>query len=311
MSKAAIVFGVANQRSLAWSCTLALLNQANFNHVVCVYQNDRYKATVERLVEDQNVLMKQKVSLQSYSTDDSQYSPKLISCLECDVLSEDDVRFLFTDRLPYLLDKTLKNKEASQDVRLDALVHSVAFAPTDAMKGHESLPLLHTTQDAFVTSHLTSAFSLLTVSKHALNLLRCRPPPENDDNTLTPSKRSPSITALTYIGSSQAVRNYNIMGPAKASLESMIRGLALELGPEPYSIRVNGVSSGPVNTLAARGIKGFVEMKQEASKKSCLNRNVTADEVGNVVAFLADGEQSSGITGQIVFCDSGFSSVAM
>jgi len=309
-NKVAIVFGLANQRSLAWYSTLALLNHADFTHVVCVYQNDRYKEAVERIVAVQNAHMKE-VSSQSNSIVNFQHCSKRISTLQCDVSYENEVQYLFTDRLPSLLEMDMNSRGNSHqhEMKLDALVHSVAFAPSDAMKGHDSLPLLHTSQDAFVTSHIVSAFSLLTVSKHALDLLSSSI--ERNESTSIQSKRSPSITALTYIGSSRAVRNYNIMGPAKASLESIIRGLALELGPEPYSIRVNGVSSGPVNTLAARGIKGFVDMKQEASKRSCLNRNVTADEVANVVAFLADGERSSGITGQIVFCDSGLSSVAI
>ena len=311
MSKAAIVFGVANQRSLAWSATLALLNQANFDHIIVTYQNDRHKAAVEKLVDDQNAYLKNCLSL-STSREEQQYSPKIISSLQCDVSLENDVKVLFTDRLPSLLCMQLRNKGIShqREIKLDALVHSVAFAPADAMKGDETLPLLNTSHDAFVTAHVISAYSLLAVSKYALNLLSCHTIDEEGKN-VHKQKRSPSITALSYIGSSRAVRNYNVMGPAKASLESIVRGLALELGPEPHSIRVNCVSSGPVNTLAARGIKGFVEMKQDAAKKSCLNRNVTSDEVASLVAFLADGERSSGITGQTVFCDSGFSSTAM
>jgi enoyl-[acyl-carrier protein] reductase I len=300
-SKVGIVFGVANQRSIAWSSALALMNYANFDHVIVTYQNDRNKASVEKLVQDQNYNWKKSPS------------PKSMTCLPCDVSVDDDVRLLFSERIPQSISSMqVENNWTCDhpDLVIDALVHSVAFAPADAMKGNDSLPFLNTSRDAFVLSHVISAYSLLTVSKYALNYL-CPNFLIGDSATSIQRKRSPSITAVSYIGSTRAVRNYNIMGPAKASLEAIIRGLALELGPEPYSIRVNGVSSGPINTLAARGIQGFVEMKQDAAKRSCLNRNATAAEVGSLVAFLADEDRSSGITGQILFCDSGFSSVAM
>ena len=111
---------------------------------------------------------------------------------------------------------------------------------------------------------------------------------------------------LSYLGAVRAVPHYNVMGPAKASLEALVRGLALELGP---TIRVNGVSAGPISTLAAKGIQGFDRMKEDVKDRSLLKRNITADEVGETVAFLASSS-SSGITGQILYVDGGYSAVA-
>jgi enoyl-[acyl-carrier protein] reductase I len=286
MQKAALVLGVANQRSIAWACVQSLLER-DFDHVFFTYQNERFKKTVDDMTGQLNAFNTKHGNLKS------------ISHYACDVSSEEEVRRLFQEQIPEYL-STSKDRK----IALDAIIHSIAYAPSDAMKGGPELSLLNTTREAFAISHQISAYSLVSVARHALPLLSSS---FIDNYNGVYHERYPSITALTYLGSSRAVKNYNVMGPAKASLEATVRGLALELSPPPHTIRVNAVSAGPVNTLAARGIKDFNEMRKEAETRSFLKRSVSSTEVGNTVAFLA-GPSASGITGQIIFCDGGYAS---
>jgi enoyl-[acyl-carrier protein] reductase I len=288
--RTALVVGVANKRSIAWSSALALL-KGEFNHVIVTYQNERFKQSIEGMISKQNDALKQEYSFQDVS--------KHISCLPCDLAHESEIQSLMDEVLPSLIQDRNQDLGIHSTIKLDALVHSIAFAPSRAMKSGD-FPLLHTTMEDFNIAHSISSHSLITMSKHALPLLSCT---DDDD----PTMRSPSITALTYLGSTRAVRNYNIMGPAKASLEACVRGLAMEISPPPHNIRVNAVSAGPVNTLAARGILNFNELRHEAEERSFLKRSVTAEEVGNMVEFVA-GRKASGVTGQVLFCDGGYSS---
>jgi len=130
---------------------------------------------------------------------------------------------------------------------------------------------------------------------------------DDDDDDESDANTSASITTLSYLGATRAVPNYNVMGPAKASLESAVRGLALELGPPPHQIRVNSVSAGPINTMAAKGIRGFTDMRTDSEERSMLRRNVTAEEVADAVVFLSG---AAGITGHTLYVDGGYSSVA-
>lgn len=287
MQRTALVIGVANQRSIAWSSALALL-RGEFDHVIVTYQNERFQKSIERMVSDQNDHSKKIATPGSI--------PKFMSSLPCDVSGNcSDLHSLFKERIPALL------HERGQELKLDAMIHSIAFAPAEAMKSKYDLPLLNTTKEAFEIAHDISAHSLLNLSKHALPLL------SRQEDVNYGASRSPSITCLTYLGSSRAVRNYNVMGPAKASLEACMRGLAMELSPPPHCVRVNAVSAGPINSLAARGIRNFNEMKNDAEEKSFLKRSVTGEEVGNMVEFVA-GSRASGVTGQVLFCDGGYSS---
>lgn len=305
MHKTALVVGVANKRSLAWSSALALL-RGDFDHVIVTYQNERFQKSVERMVSEQNDNLKKNCHPTK--------STKLVSCIPCDAsANEADLNALFQEIIPSILyDKSQEMKvrvptidNSSFAPKLDALVHSIAFAPAESMKSANDFPLLNTNRTDFEIAHSLSAHSLLNLSKHALPLLsRC----QGDNGELQSFRSQASITALTYLGSSRAVRNYNVMGPAKASLEACIRGLALEISPPPHCIRVNAVSAGPVNTLAGRGIRDFNKMKHEAENKSFLQRSVTGEEVGNMVEFLA-GSRASGVTGQVMFCDGGYSSL--
>jgi enoyl-[acyl-carrier protein] reductase I len=292
MQRTALVVGVATQRSIAWSSALALL-RGEFDHVIVTYQNERFQKSVERMVSDENDHLKTICKPAN--------TPKLISCLPCNVIEKEaDLHSLFDERIPSLLHERNQDICDSYIPKLDAMIHSIAFAPTSSMKSTNELPLLHTTHEDFDIAHSISAHSLLNLSKHALPLLTC----QGDDEDVS---RSPSITALTYLGSSRTVRNYNVMGPAKASLEACMRGLALEISPPPHCIRVNAVSAGPINSLAARGIRDFNEMRKEARENSFLKRSVTGEEVGNMVEFVA-GSRASGVTGQVLFCDGGYSS---
>lgn len=283
-NRCALVVGVANARSIAWASACSLLGR-DFD-VAVTYQNERFRKTVEDLVSRKND------SIVAASSADR---PRL-RCLPCDVSSEDDVQRLFTSDLPPLL----------RGSRLDALIHCAAYAPPDAMKEGT---LLGTSREAFDTSHGISAYSLISLARHGLPLLSASRTGDAPDRDEEPMSSSSSIVTLSYLGASRTVHNYNVMGPAKASLESIVRGLAAELGPDPHRVRVNAVSAGPVSTLAARGIRGFTDMRRDAAERSMLRRNVEACEVAEVVTFLAD-EWSSGVTGQTIFVDGGYNSVA-
>lgn len=168
---------------------------------------------------------------------------------------------------------------------IDIVIHSIGFAPRELLAGSyvESV-----TREGYLLTQDISAFSFAALAKAARPLMQ---------------ESGGSLLTLSYLGAVRAIPRYNVMGPAKASLEANVRYLAADLGPE--RIRVNGVSAGPIRTLAASGIKGFREMLAYAEKGSALQRNVSIEEVGNVAAFLGS-ELASGITGQIVYVDAGF-----
>lgn len=168
---------------------------------------------------------------------------------------------------------------------IDIVIHSIGFAPRELLMGGY---LESVTRDGYALAHDISAYSFAALGKAARPLMQ---------------GRRASLVTLTYLGAERAVPMYNVMGPAKASLEANVRYMAAELGPE--GIRVNGISAGPIKTLAAAGIKGFRSMLANAEKVSALKRNVSIDEVGNAAAFLSS-DLASGITGQIVYVDAGF-----
>lgn len=169
---------------------------------------------------------------------------------------------------------------------LDGMVHAIAFAPREALAGdfHEAV-----SRENFRIAHDISAYSLAALAKGGLPLMR---------------GRRAAMVAMTYLGAVRAVPNYNVMGLAKASLEACVRYLAFSLGP--LGIRVNGISAGPIKTLAAAGIGDFNKLLGHVEKNSPLRRNVTAEEVGNTAAFLCS-DLASGINGEITYVDGGFS----
>jgi enoyl-[acyl-carrier protein] reductase I len=196
--------------------------------------------------------------------------------LPCDVNFDDQIAALF---------ETL-NREWSG---IDGLLHSIAFAPREALAGDFLSGL---SRDAFKVAHEVSSYSFAALAKGARPLMR---------------GRRAALLTLTYLGAVRAMANYNVMGLAKASLEANVRYLAQNLGPE--GIRVNAISAGPIKTLAAAGIGGFSKILHFVEKHAPLRRNVTIDEVGNVAAFLLS-DLASAVTGEITYVDCGFSTVA-
>jgi enoyl-[acyl-carrier protein] reductase I len=245
-NKIGMIFGVANKRSIAWACAdAAALHGAK---LAFTYQGERLKENVERLAGDLK---------------DSLIVP-------CDVTSQAEVDAAFA---------AVKEKYG----RLDFLVHSIAFAPREALEGE----FVTTTREAFLTALEISAFSLTQIALAASPLM-------TDGG---------SIVTMSYYGAEKVVSNYNVMGVAKSALESSVRYLAADLGKN--NIRVNAISAGPINTLSARGVKNMGSLLGYVAEKSPLKRNVTAAEVGNTALFLVS-DLSSGITGETVYVDCGY-----
>jgi enoyl-[acyl-carrier protein] reductase I len=246
--KKALVVGVANKRSIAWAIAQALAREGA--QLAFTYQGERLKENVQELAQSLG---------------------QTCPLLPLDVTRDEEIKHVFSE-----LEKSLG--------ALHVLVHSVAFAPAEDLKGRT----LDCSRDGFKMAQDISAYSLLALTKAAEGLLQ---------------KEGGSVVALTYLGSEKVVPGYNLMGLAKASLESSIRYAAYELGPK--NIRVNGVSAGPVNTLAARGVAGFTKMLEHHRDKAAMKRNVDVDEVANAALFLAS-PLSSGVTGEILYVDCGY-----
>jgi enoyl-[acyl-carrier protein] reductase I len=173
---------------------------------------------------------------------------------------------------------------------LDGIVHSVGFAPRDHLEGRY---LDNLTREGFALAHDISAYSFAALAKAGRSLMQ---------------GRNAALVTMSYLGAVRTVPNYNVMGVAKASLEANVRYIADSLGPE--GIRVNGISAGPIRTLAASGIKDFKNMLDGAEQRNPMRRNVTIQEVGNTAAFLCS-DLASGITGDIIYVDSGYHIVGM
>ena len=192
--------------------------------------------------------------------------------LPCDVAQDEDIDGVFAH-----LDDFWDH--------LDIIVHSVAYAPREELEG----PYLDcVTREGFRLAHEISAYSFAALAKAGCNMME---------------GRSGALLTLSYLGAERAIPNYNVMGPAKASLEANVRYMAANLGPD--GIRVNGISAGPIRTLAASGISNFRKFLDYAEQNSPLRRNVTIEEVGNAAAFLCS-DLASGITGEIMYVDAGY-----
>jgi enoyl-[acyl-carrier protein] reductase I len=178
----------------------------------------------------------------------------------------------------------------SQWGSLDILVHAVAYAPREALAGDF---VDSTTREGFAIAHDVSSYSLTALSRAAAPLM---------------AGRAGAILTLSYLGAVRSVPAYNVMGLAKASLEANVRFLAADLGPK--GIRVNGISAGPIKTLAAAGIPGLRKMLSHVAQASPIRRNVTQEDVGKAGAFLCS-DMASGVTGEILYVDGGFSTVGM
>ena len=198
-----------------------------------------------------------------------------VPVLPCDVSQDDQIAALYA-------------KLQSEWGGLDGLLHSIAFAPREALKGGFLDGL---TRDGFAMAHDISSYSFAAMAKGAVPLM---------------AGKAGAMLTLTYLGAERTVPNYNVMGLAKASLEACVRYLASDLGPQ--GIRVNGISAGPIKTLAAAGISGFGQILKFVEDNAPLRRNVTIEDVGNAAAFLLS-DLAGGITGEITYVDCGFSTV--
>ncbi|MGM0678750.1 MAG: enoyl-ACP reductase FabI, partial [Pseudomonadota bacterium] len=197
--------------------------------------------------------------------------------IPCDVSSDEEISKVF-DQLDNYWDG------------LDIIVHSVAYAPRNELEGDY---LDAVTRDGFRTAHEISSYSFAALAKAGRNMME---------------GRDGALLTLSYLGAVRAMPNYNVMGLAKASLEANVRYMAQSLGPD--GIRVNAISAGPIRTLAAAGIGNFRKMLTEVENTAPLRRNVTIEDVGNAAAFLCS-DLANGITGEITYVDSGYSTIGM
>ncbi|MCP3663044.1 MAG: enoyl-ACP reductase [Gammaproteobacteria bacterium] len=187
------------------------------------------------------------------------------------------------------IDDLFKNLGKEWD-GLDSIVHSVGFAPREELEGSY---IDSVTREGFAIAHDISSYSFAALAKGGREMMQ---------------GRNGSLVTMSYLGAVRTIPNYNVMGIAKASLEANVRYLADSMGPE--GVRVNAVSAGPIRTLAASGISGFRDMLADAEKKNPLRRNVTIHEVGNAAAFLCS-DLASGITGDVLYVDSGYHIIGM
>jgi enoyl-[acyl-carrier protein] reductase I len=251
--KKILITGILSNRSIAYGVARACHREGG--ELAFTYVNEDLKDRVSRIAAE-------------FGT---------VPVLPCDVTRDEQIDGLFA---------ALKSEWGA----LDGLLHSIAFAPREALAGDY---LENLTRSAFAVAQDVSSYSFAALAKGARPLLQGRPG---------------SLLTLTYLGAMRSVPNYNVMGPAKASLEANVRYLAACLGPE--GIRVNGLSAGPIKTLAAAGIGNFSKLLARFERAAPLHRAVTIEEVGNVAAFYFS-ELSRAITGEITYVDCGYSTVAV
>lgn len=252
--KRILITGLLSKHSIAYGIAKACHREGAT--LAFTFQNERFQERVAKFADE--------------------FGSKLV--FPCDVSVDTDINNLFA----------ALGKEWDG---LDGLVHSIAFAPGEALEGDF---LDGITREASRIAHDVSAYSFAALAKAARPMLL--------------KGNNPALVALTYLGAERVMPNYNLMGMAKASLEAATRYMAASLGPQ--NIRVNAISAGPIKTLAASGIGNFGKLLQHNAKVAPLRRNVTTDEVGNVAAFLLS-DLASGMTGEITYVDSGFNITAL
>lgn len=252
-NKRALIVGVASNRSIAYGIAEAMAREGA--EIALTYQNDKLKERVEKLGQELGASI----------------------FLPCDVGNDDEIDQVFESL-------------GAQWGGLDVIVHSVAFAPREALEGSY---LESVTRENFRIAHDVSSYSFAALAKAGAKLME---------------GRNGSLLTLSYLGAERAMPNYNVMGVAKASLEANVRYLAASLGPQ--GIRVNAVSAGAIRTLAASGIANFRDMLAKGEQAAPLRKTVTIEEVGNAAAFLCS-DLASGITGEILYVDAGFNIVGL
>ncbi len=251
--KRILITGLLSNRSIAYGIAKAMHREGA--ELAFTYQNERVQERVEKIVQDFG-------------------NPPIFAC---DVAEDAQIDALFSDI-------------GKQWSSLDGLVHSIAFAPNEALEG-DFLDAI--SREAFRIAHEVSAYSFPALAKGARPLMQ---------------GRNGSMLALSYLGAVRTMPNYNVMGLAKASLEASVRYMAASMGPE--GTRVNAISAGPIKTLAASGIGSFGKLLSYNAHHAPLRRNVTIEEVGNAAAFLCS-DLASGITGEIMYVDGGFNTTAL
>ena len=246
--KTALIFGVANHRSIAWAIAQALASEGA--RLAFAYQErmEKYVRELAAKIPDTVVL-------------------------PCDVQNDAE------------LDVAFAQTGETFGGGLDILIHSVAFAPPSELEN----PFVETTREGFKTAMDISAYSLIAMAKRAKPLMQAR--------------GSGSMLTLTYMASERVMPKYNVMAVAKAALECSVRYLAYELGE--HNIRVNAISAGPLNTLAARGVSGFTSFREHMGIAAPLRRNIDQSEVGDAALFLCS-PYARAITGEILFVDAGY-----
>ncbi len=251
--KRALLVGLATERSIAWGIAQAMKREGA--ELAFTYQNDRLKERVVDLAREVGSEI----------------------AIPMDVANEGEIPAAFAE---------LKRHWPA----LDIIVHSIAFAPREALAGGF---VDSTSRDSFRVAHEISSYSLTALAREGRPMM---------------AGRQGALLTLTYLGAVRSIPAYNVMGLAKASLEANVRFLAADLGPQ--GIRVNGISAGPIKTLAAAGIAGFRKMLGHVANTAPLKRNVTIEDVGNAAAFLCS-DLAAGITGEILYVDAGYSTVGM
>ncbi|MBI2412426.1 MAG: enoyl-ACP reductase [Deltaproteobacteria bacterium] len=242
-----VIFGVANEKSIAWAIAQILRKEGM--ELAFTYAGEALESRVVPLAES--------------------VGSKII--MPCDVTKDEEIEAVF---------KRIREEWGG----LDALVHSLAFAKKEELKGE----FMNTSREGFRIAMDVSAFSLVALAKAASPLME---------------GRNGAFVTLSYYGAEKVIANYNVMGVAKAALEASVKYLSADLGPK--GIRINTISAGPVRTLAAMGITGFKQILDVVEAKSPLRRNVTQEDVAKTALYLLS-ELSSGVTGETIYVDSGF-----
>ena len=250
--KKALITGIASKRSIAYGIAQSMAREGA--ELALTYQNEKLKPRVENIAE--------------------QLGSNI--CIELDVAREESIDDAFSN-----LTSNWKN--------LDILIHSIAHAPSEELKGSY---IDSVSRDGFNMANEISSYSFVALAKKAWPMMNA----------------NGALLTLTYLGSVKSVPNYNAMGPAKASLEANVRFLAADLGP--HSIRVNAISAGPIKTLAAAGVSGMIGLLKHVESMTPLRRNITIEDVGNAAAFLCS-DLASGITGEVLYVDGGYHNLGM
>ena len=250
--KKALITGIASKRSIAYGIAQSMAREGA--ELALTYQNEKLKPRVENIAE--------------------QLGSKI--CIELDVAGEENINDAFSN-----LNSHWEN--------LDILIHSIAHAPSEELKGSY---IDSVSRDGFNMANEISSYSFVALAKKAWPMMNA----------------NGALLTLTYLGSVKSVPNYNVMGPAKASLEANVRFLAADLGP--HSIRVNAISAGPIKTLAAAGVSGMRGLLKHVESMTPLRRNITIEDVGNAAAFLCS-DLASGITGEVLYVDGGYHNLGM